>query len=143
MGTISTYRGDIQGLRARIGAVQSLAFLAIFLHIAVPFALQLAGPATEGLFQTIICSGGEAKAVYLDAEGNPVEPAAPGTSSHDCTSCLHHCGAAALTAILEVHAGVGLRPPAQLTWSLHRSSPPTGILARRLSDLTFLPHHFR
>ncbi|MEQ9152168.1 MAG: hypothetical protein RIF42_07450 [Parvibaculaceae bacterium] len=104
MGTISTYRGDIQGLRARIGAVQSLAFLAIFLHIAVPFALQLAGPATEGLFQTIICSGGEAKAVYLDAEGNPVEPAAPGTSSHDCTSCLHHCGAAALTAIFALPA---------------------------------------
>lgn len=104
MGTISTHRGDIQGLRARIGAVQSLAFLAIFLHIAVPFALQLAGPATEGLFQTIICSGGEAKAVYLDAEGNPVEPAAPGTSSHDCTSCLHHCGAAALTAIFALPA---------------------------------------
>lgn len=104
MGTISTYRGDIQGLRTRIGAVQSLAFLAIFLHIAVPFALQLAGPATEGLFQTIICSGGEAKAVYLDAEGNPVEPAAPGTSSHDCTSCLHHCGAAALTAIFALPA---------------------------------------
>src|SRR5690606_16237512 len=96
MGTIQTYGDGIRALRARLGAAQSLAFLAIFLHIATPLALQFAGPATDGLFQTVICSGGEAKTVYLDAEGNPVEPAHPGSTSHDCKLCLHHCGAAAL-----------------------------------------------
>ena len=87
-----------------MGAAQSLAFLAIFLHIAAPLALQFAGPATQGLFQTIICSGGEAKAVYIDAEGNPVEPEEPGTTSHDCNSCLHHCGGAVLSALAALPA---------------------------------------
>lgn len=104
MGTISAYGDGIRGFRGRASVAQSLAFLAIFLHLAVPFALQLAGPATQGLLQTIICSGGEAKAVYLDAEGNPVEPAAPGTTSHDCKSCLHHCGVAVFTALFALPA---------------------------------------
>ena len=75
-----------------------LALVALITHIALPTALQLAGPATQSLFETVICAGGENKTIYLDAEGNPVEPAPVGTS-HDCNSCLHHCGAILASAV--------------------------------------------
>ncbi|MDZ4382073.1 MAG: hypothetical protein U0942_12110 [Parvibaculum sp.] len=90
-----------QGPLARRGAVQALALIAMLFHIVSPLALQLARPAADGLFQTIICSGGVWKTVSIDEEGNPVEaPAAPGSASHDCSICIHHCGAAALSAFL-------------------------------------------
>lgn len=76
-----------------MGLAHLLAFAALIAHIVLPTALQLAGPATQSLFETVICAGGENKTVYLDAEGNPVEPPSSSTS-HDCNSCLHHCGAA-------------------------------------------------
>ena len=71
MGLISTYRP--RSPLAHFGAAPMLAFLAIFLHVAAPLALQLAGPAKQSLFETVICSGGKAKTVYLDAKGIPVE----------------------------------------------------------------------
>jgi hypothetical protein len=74
-----------------------LAFLAVFLHVALPVALQVSGPATTGLLETVICAGGENKTIYLDAEGNPVEPASG--AGHDCKSCLHHCAAALASAV--------------------------------------------
>ncbi len=89
MGISGTYKERGAG---RIGLAHMLAFLALIAHITLPTALQIAGPATQGLFETVICAGGENKTVYMDAEGNPVEPAPAGTS-HDCNSCLHHCGA--------------------------------------------------
>lgn len=95
MGTISTYRNR---LRQRFGAAQLFAFLAIFLHLATPLSAQLAASSTDGLFETVICSGGEWKTVYIDAEGKPVEHA-PAKASHDCTSCIHHCGGAILSAL--------------------------------------------
>lgn len=101
MGNTRTYG---QNPLARLGAVQVLALLAMFFHIASPLALQLAGPSVDGLMQTVICSGGVAKTVYIDEEGNPVEPASPASQSHDCKSCIHHCGAAALTAFFALPA---------------------------------------
>lgn len=101
MGTTRTYG---QKPLARLGAVQVLALLAMFFHIASPLALQLAGPSVDGLMQTVICSGGVAKTVYLDENGNPVEPASPSSQSHDCKSCVHHCGAAALSALFALSA---------------------------------------
>lgn len=95
MGTISTYGF---GARRRFGAAQLFAFLAIFLHLATPLSAQLAASSTDGLFETVICSGGEWKTVYIDAEGKPVEHA-PAKASHDCTSCIHHCGGAILSAL--------------------------------------------
>ncbi|MEQ8267522.1 MAG: hypothetical protein RH982_10020 [Parvibaculum sp.] len=115
MGTIRAYR---QNRQARFGAAPLLALLAIFLHIASPLALQLAGPATQDLLQTVICSGGEAKTVYLDAEGNPVEPAGPGTSQHDCKSCIHHCGAALASQFALMAPGWVLPAPARLAHTL-------------------------
>lgn len=115
MGTISTYG---QHRQARFGAASLLALLAIFLHIASPLALQLAGPAAQHLLQTVICSGGEAKTVYLDAEGKPVEPAAPATSQHDCKSCIHHCGAALAAQFAFVAQGWVLPAPAALVHTL-------------------------
>ncbi|MDX5365572.1 MAG: DUF2946 family protein [Alphaproteobacteria bacterium] len=95
MGNFSAYG---IGARRRFGAAQLFAFLAIFLHIATPLSAQLSSSATDGLFETVICSGGEWKTVYLDAEGKPVEHA-PAKASHDCTSCIHHCGGAILSAL--------------------------------------------
>ena len=95
MGTNSTYGSR---LRRRFGAAQLFAFLAIFLHLATPLSAQLAASSTDGLFETVICSGGEWKTVYIDAEGKPVEHA-PAKASHDCTSCIHHCGGAILSAL--------------------------------------------
>lgn len=100
MGKTQTYG---QRPLARFGAVQVLALLAMFFHLASPLALQLASPATDGLFETVICSGGVWKSVTIDEEGNPVEkPASPGSASHDCSICIHHCGAAALTAMFSL-----------------------------------------
>ncbi|MEP5810128.1 MAG: DUF2946 family protein [Roseibium sp.] len=101
MGKTQTYG---QTPLARFGAVQVLALLAMFFHIASPLALQLATPSTDGLFQTVICSGGVAQTVYIDEQGNPVEPAAPASSVHDCKSCVHHCGAAALAGFFALPA---------------------------------------
>lgn len=115
MGTIWSYG---QHRQARFGAAPLLALLAIFLHIASPLALQLTGSATGHLLQTVICSGGEAKTVYLDAEGNPVEPAAPGTSQHDCKSCIHHCGAALASQFAFAAPGWVLPAPAALAHTL-------------------------
>lgn len=95
MGNFLTYG---IGAWRRFGAAQLFAFLAIFLHIATPLSAQLSSSATDGLFETVICSGGEWKTVYLDAEGKPVEHA-PAKASHDCTSCIHHCGGAILSAL--------------------------------------------
>ncbi len=95
MGNFSAYGfGD----RRRFGAAQLFAFLAIFLHLATPLSAQLSSSATDGLFETVICSGGEWKTVYIDAEGKPVEHS-PAKASHDCTSCVHHCGGAILFAL--------------------------------------------
>lgn len=101
MGQTQTYG---QKPLVRFGTVQVLAFLAMLFHIASPLALQLAGPSVDGLMQTVICSGGVAKTVYIDEDGNPVEPASPASSSHDCKSCVHHCGAAALAALFALPA---------------------------------------
>ena len=95
MRTISTYGGNA---RQRFGAARLFAFLAILLHLATPLSAQLASSATDGLLETVICSGGEWKTIYLDAEGKPVEHA-PAKASHDCTSCIHHCGGAILSAL--------------------------------------------
>ncbi len=89
MGIAGTFKERGAG---QVGLAHMFALFALILHIALPTALQLAGPATQGLLETVICAGGENKTVYMDAEGNPVEPAPAGTS-HDCNSCLHHCGA--------------------------------------------------
>ena len=98
MGTVSTYGF---GSMRRFGAAQLFAFLAIFLHVATPLSAQLAASSTDGLFETVICSGGEWKTVYLDAEGRPVDHA-PAKASHDCTSCIHHCGSAILSALVSL-----------------------------------------
>lgn len=103
---------------ARFGAGPLLALLAIFLHVATPLAYQLAGPATQDLFETVICSGGEAKTLYIDAEGNPVEPAAPGKSQHDCKSCVHHCAAALASHFALAGPGWSLPSPALLAYSV-------------------------
>lgn len=116
MGLISTYRPRSQF--ARFGAAPMLAFLAIFLHVAAPLALQLAGPATQSLFKTVICSGGEAKTVYLDAEGNPVEPATPGKASHDCKSCVHHCAATLASHLILAGPGWALPAPLALIYTV-------------------------
>jgi hypothetical protein len=97
MGATRIYREQGSIRAARLTAAHTLAFLALLLHIALPPLLQIAGPATQGLFETVICAGGENKTIYLDAEGNPVEPASSGRS-HDCNSCLHHCGAALVSS---------------------------------------------
>lgn len=107
MGTLATFRQENQG---RFQAGRLLAILAIFLHVAVPLALQLAPPSTQALFETMICSGGEWKTIYLDAEGNPVEPAPGTTSQHDCTACVHHCGSALLTALITLPAANWVLP---------------------------------
>jgi hypothetical protein len=96
MGTNMAYRGKSG---RRFGAAGMLAFLAILLHLATPLSAQLAASSTDGLLETVICSGGEWKTVYLDAEGKPVEHA-PAKASHDCTSCIHHCGGAVLAALV-------------------------------------------
>lgn len=95
MGTNSTYGSR---LPRRFGGAQLFAFLAILLHITTPLSAQLASSSAEGLFETVICSGGEWKTIYLDAEGKPVEHA-PAQAGHDCTSCVHHCGGAVLSAL--------------------------------------------
>ena len=53
-GTYNSARG-----RVRFGPAHLVAFLALIAHIALPTALQIAGPATQGLFETVICAGGE------------------------------------------------------------------------------------
>lgn len=80
----------LQSVRKR--SLGLFALIAIVLHVAVPTALQMAAPATDGLLKMVICSGGEAREVFLDKNGKPVSPA---TSDHDACkfSCLHHCAA--------------------------------------------------
>ena len=107
MGTLAAFRQEDGG---RFQAGCALAILAIFLHVAVPLALQFAPPSTQALFQTMICSGGEWKTIYLDAEGNPGEPAPGSASQHDCTACVHHCGSALLTALMTLPAASWVLP---------------------------------
>lgn len=107
MGTLAAFRQENRG---RFQAGRALAILAIFLHVAVPLALQFAPASTQALFQTMICSGGEWKTIYLDAEGNPVEPAPGSASQHDCTACVHHCGSALLTALVTLPAASWVLP---------------------------------
>jgi NAD-dependent dihydropyrimidine dehydrogenase PreA subunit len=71
-----------------------IALLAILLHVAVPTLYDLSGPATRGLIQMTICAGGEAKDIYLDRDGKPVQQAP--AEQHDCKSCIHHCAAIAV-----------------------------------------------
>lgn len=74
------------------------ALLGILLHVAVPAAYELSGPATQGLLKTVICSGGVAKEVYLDKDGKPVHPSK--ADHDDCkSSCLHHCAALAVSTV--------------------------------------------
>lgn len=68
-----------------------IALLAILLHVAVPMLYDLAGPSTRGLIQTTICAGGEAKQVFLDRNGQPVQQTP--AKHHDCNSCISHCSA--------------------------------------------------
>lgn len=86
----------LQSVRKR--SLGLFALVAIVLHVAVPTALQMVAPATDGLLKTVICSGGEAREVFLDKDGKPVSPT---TSDHDACkfSCLHHC-AALVTAMV-------------------------------------------
>ncbi|ABS62432.1 hypothetical protein Plav_0809 [Parvibaculum lavamentivorans DS-1] len=115
MGTNSSY-----GLnrRARFGAGPLLALLAIFLHVAAPLAFQLSSTATQDLLETVICSGGEAKTVYIDAEGNPVEPASPGKASHDCKSCVHHCAATLASHLMVAGPAWALPAPLAAVYSV-------------------------
>lgn len=95
MGTFMAYGSRIS---RRFGAAQMLALLAILLNVTAPLSAQFAASSADNLFETVICAGGEWKTVYLDAEGNPVDEA-PAKAHHDCTSCLHHCGGAILSAL--------------------------------------------
>ncbi len=91
------YRGSdlLHTIRYRMAGV---AFLAIFLHVVVPTAYEISGPSVAGLLKTVICSGGVATEVYIDADGKPVHPA--NTGHQDCKfSCLHHCAALAVSAL--------------------------------------------
>ncbi len=130
----------IHQVGAGSGAVCGLhliAFLALIAHIALPTALQIAGPATQGLFETVICAGGENKTVYMDAEGNPVEPAPAGTS-HDCNSCLHHCGAMLASTVALATPGWSLpalaAPVLRIFAERRRDERPAPRAARRLTS---------
>ena len=108
MGAIGKYDDHTSGRTAGLTVARALAGFALLLHIALPTVLQMAGPATQALFETVICTGGENRTIYLDADGNPVEPVPAGTS-HDSGSCLHHCGA--MLASTFAHAASGWAPP--------------------------------
>jgi hypothetical protein len=91
------YRGysgssGIQTAQHRAGAL--LAAFAIFLHVAIPTLYDLAPPKVQGLMQITICSGGEARQIVVDESGKPVKEAP--SDNHNCHSCVHHCGVAAL-----------------------------------------------
>lgn len=128
MGAIGIYRDQTSNRAARLTVAHSLALLALLLHITLPAALQMAGPATQTLFETVICAGGENKTIYLDAEGNPAEPASPGTS-HDCNSCLHHCGAMLASTLAYVTPG----------WTLQTIAAPIAYLVASVAARSVQP----
>lgn len=86
----------LQSVRSR--ALGIFALVAILLHVTVPTAYSLSGPATQDLLKTVICSDGVAKEVYIDKDGNLVHPS---TVDHDACkfSCLHHCAALTVATI--------------------------------------------
>ena len=108
MGTMAAYGST--GLRPlrRSSVGMALALVALFLHVAMPLAFQLAPASAQGLFETIICTSDGARTVLIDAEGNPVDPAPGQSSQHECKSCVHHCGAALLSHITMVAPGWGI-----------------------------------
>lgn len=86
----------LQSVRKR--SLGLFALVAIVLHVAVPTALQMAAPATDGLLRMVICSDDGAREILLDKNGKPVEPA--GDHHDNCKfSCLHHCAALATAAV--------------------------------------------
>src|SRR5690606_3707013 len=88
---------------------------------------------------------GEWKTIYLDAEGNPVEPAPGTTSQHDCTACVHHCGSALLTALTTLPAANWVLPaPLRAAHAVlaqaadgesHSRAPPARSRSHARSDL--------
>lgn len=82
--------------------VTLVAMLAMVFHVATPLATALSLSRADGLFTTIICSGGEAKEVTFDKDGKPVRHA---PSQHtDCTNCIHHCAVAMLASVAALPA---------------------------------------
>lgn len=99
MGYDSFSIGNIgmgQGAQKRL--VVLLAMLAMVFHVITPLTTSLSMSRADGLFTTIICSGGEAKEVTFDKNGKPVHQA-PSKEHSDCSNCIHHCGLALLTVI--------------------------------------------
>tara|TARA_R110000824_G_scaffold155226_1_gene327580 strand:+ start:136247 stop:136684 length:438 start_codon:yes stop_codon:yes gene_type:complete len=95
------YAGSKHFQTAKHRSAALLAIFALFLHIAIPTLYDLAPPQVQGLMQVTICSGGEARQILVDENGQPVKQVP--SENHNCHSCLHHCGAMALadfTAIM-------------------------------------------
>lgn len=95
------------GREAQKRLVMLVALLAMLFHVAAPLATALslsrvAGGRADGLYTTIICSGGEAREVTFDKDGKPVRHT-PGQHT-DCTYCIHHCAAAMLVSIAALPA---------------------------------------
>ncbi len=111
----------LQSVRKR--SLGLFALIAIVLHVAVPTALQMAAASTDGLLKMVICSGGEAREVFLDKNGKPVSPPA---SDHDACkfSCLHHCAALATVVV------AGISPEWTIVFDILTSSGDTAALNR-------------
>lgn len=95
--TSGAYIGSSFFQTVRNRTAGTMALLAILLHVAVPTLYDLSSPATRGLMQVTICAGGEAKDVFIDENGKPVQQAP--ADHHDCKSCLSHCAALAVAAV--------------------------------------------
>ena len=84
--------------------VAALALAAMLLRGIVPLgAMPLSGaPASDGLFPIAICASGFAKTVWVDAQGQPVDPP-PGEArdhaSSACPFCAFSMGAPALASV--------------------------------------------
>lgn len=94
------YAGSKHFQTAKHGSAAWLALFALFLHIAIPTLYDLAPPQIQGLMQVTICSGGEARQILVDENGQPAKQTP--ADNHDCHSCLHHCGAMALAQIAPI-----------------------------------------
>lgn len=89
-----SYIGSSFFQTVRHRAAGTMALLAILLHVAVPTLYDLSSPAARGLMQMTICAGGEAKEVFFDQNGKPVQQAP--ADHHECKSCISHCAAIAI-----------------------------------------------
>ncbi|MBI1262701.1 MAG: hypothetical protein GC184_13355 [Rhizobiales bacterium] len=72
-----------------------LALVAMLFQFLTPTLDALRAVSTDGLLTTYICSGGVYKLVTIGEDGKPIDTK-PANKQHDCTSCVHHCGAALL-----------------------------------------------